>query len=181
MLHSTDRILTTHAGSLPRPRALFDLLVARQRGEAIDDAALTAAIDDATRHVVAAQLAAGIDVGNDGEQGRESFVTYVRDRLSGFGGEHQRPIMRDITHFPSFLELKLPQYARTQISLTRTPQAIGACATSTARRWRASSTPWRACSASSRAASPRPSSPPPRPGSSPRRWATPTTTAPRPT
>ena len=126
MLRSTDRILTTHAGSLPRPRALLDLLLARQRGGDVDPAVLAAAIEDATRHAVAQQLAVGIDVGNDGEQGRESFVTYVRDRLSGFGGEHQRPIMRDITAFPSFLELKLPQFARDQISLVRTPQAIGA-------------------------------------------------------
>jgi 5-methyltetrahydropteroyltriglutamate--homocysteine methyltransferase len=125
MLASSDRILTTHAGSLPRPKALFDLLVGRQRGEAVDAGALAAAVEAATRQAVVQQLAAGIDVGNDGEQGRESFVTYVRDRLSGFGGEHQRPIMRDITHFRSFLELKLPQYSRTQISLTRTPQAIG--------------------------------------------------------
>ena len=126
MLRSSDRILTTHAGSLPRPRALLDLLLARQRGGDVDPAVLAAAIEDATRHAVAQQLAVGIDVGNDGEQGRESFVTYVRDRLSGFGGEHQRPIMRDITAFPSFLELKLPQFARDQISLVRTPQAIGA-------------------------------------------------------
>lgn len=125
MLPSTDRILTTHAGSLPRPKALVDLLLARQRGDALDPAALTAAVETATRRAVAQQLATGIDVGNDGEQGRESFVTYVRDRLSGFGGEHQRPIMRDITHFPSFLELKLPQFSRDQISLVRTPQAIG--------------------------------------------------------
>ena len=126
MLRSSDRILTTHAGSLPRPRALLDLLLARQRGGDVDPAVLAAAIEDATRHAVAQQLAVGIDVGNDGEQGRESFVTYVRDRLSGFGGEHQRPIMRDITAFPSFLELKLPQFARDQISLVHTPQAIGA-------------------------------------------------------
>jgi 5-methyltetrahydropteroyltriglutamate--homocysteine methyltransferase len=125
MLRSADRILTTHAGSLPRPRALFDLLLARQRGHAADPAALAAAVEDATRRAVAQQLAAGIDVGNDGEQGRESFVTYVRDRLSGFGGEYQRPIMRDIIHYPSFLELKLPQFARDQISLVRTVQAIG--------------------------------------------------------
>jgi len=124
MLHSADRILTTHAGSLPRPRALFELLLARQRGEAVDAGALTAAIEAATRHAVAQQIAAGIDVGNDGEQGRESFVTYVRDRLSGFGGEHRRPVMRDITHFRSFLELRAPQFARDQVSLLRTPQAI---------------------------------------------------------
>ncbi len=125
MLHSADRILTTHAGSLPRPKALLDLLVARQRGDGVDPAALSAAIESATRHAVRQQLAAGIDIGNDGEQGRESFVTYVRDRLSGFGGEHRRPIMRDITHFPTFLELTMPLLARTQISLMRTPQAVG--------------------------------------------------------
>src|SRR6185436_18039978 len=104
--------------------ALFELLLARQRGEAVDAGALTAAIEAATRHAVAQQIAAGIDVGNDGEQGRESFVTYVRDRLSGFGGEHRRPVMRDITHFRSFLELRAPQFARDQVSLLRTPQAI---------------------------------------------------------
>ncbi|MFN8644925.1 MAG: cobalamin-independent methionine synthase II family protein [Candidatus Binatia bacterium] len=124
MLRSTDRLLTTHAGSLPRPRALLDLLVARRRGDAVDPAALQAAVDSATRHAVAHQLAAGVDVGNDGEQSRESFVTYVRDRLSGFGGQYQRPIMRDITHYPSFLALKLPQFARDQISLVQTAQAV---------------------------------------------------------
>ena len=126
MLGSTDRILTTHAGSLPRPQGLRDLLIARQRGAAVDEGALAAAIDEATRHAVVEQLAAGIDVGNDGEQGRESFVTYVRDRLSGFGGTHQRPVMRDIVHFRSFVELLAPQFARDQVSLLRTPQAIGA-------------------------------------------------------
>ncbi len=125
MLHSAERILTTHAGSLPRPRALVELLVRRSRGEAVDAGALEEAIDAATRHAVAQQLAVGIDVGNDGEQGRESFVTYVRDRLSGFGGQAQRPIMRDITHFASFLELKLPDFRRTMVSLTNTPQALG--------------------------------------------------------
>ena len=179
MLHSTDRILTTHAGSLPRPRALFELLVARQRGEAVDPGALTAAIEAATRHAVAQQIAAGIDVGNDGEQGRESFVTYVRDRLSGFGGEHRRPVMRDITHFRSFLELRAPQFAKDQVSLLRTPQAIADVRhVDGAPLARELDTLARVL-ASSRAASPRRSSPPRRPASSPRRWATRITTAPR--
>jgi len=125
VLRSDERILTTHAGSLPRPKGLVDLLVARSRREVVDPAVLAPAIDDATRRAVAQQLAAGIDVGNDGEQGRESFVTYVQHRLSGFGGGGRRPIMRDIVHFASFLQLKLPEYARTAVSLIDTPQAIG--------------------------------------------------------
>jgi 5-methyltetrahydropteroyltriglutamate--homocysteine methyltransferase len=125
MQRSEGRILTTHAGSLPRPRKLVEMLVAGSRHEAVDAAALAGAVDEATRHVVAQQLAAGIDVGNDGEQGRESFVTYVQHRLSGFAGETQRPIMRDITHFQSFLQLKLPEFSRTSVSLVRTPQAVG--------------------------------------------------------
>jgi 5-methyltetrahydropteroyltriglutamate--homocysteine methyltransferase len=122
---SDERILTTHAGSLPRPAALVQLFVSLSRGQPVDAAALAGAVDDATRHVVARQLAAGIDVGNDGEQGRESFVTYVQHRLSGYGGSGRRPIMRDIVHFPTFLQSKLPEYARAAVSLIETPQAIG--------------------------------------------------------
>ena len=63
MLHSARRILTTHAGSLPRPKALVDLLVARSRREAVDAGAFARAVDDATRHVIAQQAVAGIDIG----------------------------------------------------------------------------------------------------------------------
>jgi 5-methyltetrahydropteroyltriglutamate--homocysteine methyltransferase len=125
MQRSESRFLITHAGSLPRPRALVELLVARSRREPIDADLLANAVETATRHVVAQQQAVGIDIGNDGEQGRESFVTYVRHRLSGFGGVTPRPIMRDILHFRSFVELKLPEYSRTSVSLVQTPQAIG--------------------------------------------------------
>src|SRR5205823_6643597 len=75
---SDDRILTTHAGSLPRPPALRDLLVLASRREPVDAAALESAVDAATHAIVARQLDVGIDVGNDGEQGRESFFTYVQ-------------------------------------------------------------------------------------------------------
>jgi len=108
MLASSDEILTTHAGSLPRPPALLDLLVRLSRRETVDAAALTAAIEDATRATVAKQLAVGIHIGNDGEQPRESFFSYVQHRITGFGGTSQRPIMRDLVHYPSFLQLKLP-------------------------------------------------------------------------
>jgi 5-methyltetrahydropteroyltriglutamate--homocysteine methyltransferase len=125
MLASTDEILTTHAGSLPRPPALLDLLVRVSRREAVDLPALTVAIEDATRQTVAKQLAVGIHVGNDGEQPRESFLSYVQHRMSGFGGTSQRPIMSDLVHYPSFLQLKLPDFSRNMVSLMNAPKAIG--------------------------------------------------------
>ncbi len=125
MLASDDEILTTHAGSLPRPAALLELLVRVSRREAVDAAALSAAVEDATREIVAKQLAVGIHVGNDGEQPRESFLSYVQHRMSGFGGQSQRPIMRDIVHYPSFLQLKVPDFSRTMVNLMSAPKAIG--------------------------------------------------------
>src|SRR5690349_17559131 len=105
-MHRSDtRFLTTHAGSLPRSKALVELFVRQSRREPVSDAALDEAIEAATRHVVTQQLKAGVDVGNDGEQGRESFFTYVQHRMSGFAGESQRPVMKDIIHYRSFLEL----------------------------------------------------------------------------
>lgn len=119
------RILTTHAGSLPRPKALIELFTRQSRGEPVDAAALARAIEASTRHVIGRQLDAGVDVGNNGEQPRESFFTHVRHRMSGFGGASQRPVMRDITRYQSFLTLKLPDFSRTMVSLMSAPQAIG--------------------------------------------------------
>ncbi len=126
MQRSESRILTTHAGSLPRPRALVDRFVRASRGEAIDAAAQDRDVRSATERAVAQQLACGVDVGNDGEQSRESFFTYVRDRISGFGGQAQRPLMRDLALHPAFLELMLPHYTRGSVSLLTAPKAIGA-------------------------------------------------------
>ena len=89
MLTSESRILTTHSGSLPRPRSLADLHGRRSRGEQVDERELRAAVEEATAAVVAAQVEAGIDIGNDGEQARESFFTYVQHRMTGFGGDQQ--------------------------------------------------------------------------------------------
>ena len=102
MLHSTHRILTTHTGSLPRPAALTELYARRAAGEAIDEAALDTAAKTATRHVVRQQIAAGIDIGNNGEQQREAFFLYVRHRMTGFGGHWTRRPVADIAKYPGF-------------------------------------------------------------------------------
>ena len=96
MLTSESRILVTHAGSLPRPKALAELHGRRSRGEVVDDDELSTAIAEATAASIAAQREVGIDIGNDGEQARESFVTYVQHRMTGFGDSSHRPLMRDL-------------------------------------------------------------------------------------
>ncbi len=125
MLTSESRILTTHAGSLPRPPALAASHGRRSRGEDVDPDELRRAVEAATVDVIVAQAEAGIDVGNDGEQARESFVTYVQHRMSGFGGTSNRPVMRDLLEHPDFLELSLPRRERTQVNLMAAPAAIG--------------------------------------------------------
>jgi 5-methyltetrahydropteroyltriglutamate--homocysteine methyltransferase len=102
MLRSEHRILTTHTGSLPRPPALTELYARRAAGEAVDEAAIDAAGKVATRDVVRKQIAAGIDVGNNGEQMREAFFLYVRHRMSGFGGSWNRKPMADALRYPGF-------------------------------------------------------------------------------
>jgi 5-methyltetrahydropteroyltriglutamate--homocysteine methyltransferase len=87
MQRSTDRILTTHAGSLPRPAKLLPLLIALDAGESVDPGELAAEVRSAVTETVEKQLAAGVDVINDGEVSKPSYATYVKDRLTGFGGE----------------------------------------------------------------------------------------------
>jgi 5-methyltetrahydropteroyltriglutamate--homocysteine methyltransferase len=124
VLHSEERILTTHAGSLPRPRGLAELHGRRSRGEAVDRAELDGVVRAATAQVMAAQVDAGIDIGNDGEQARESFVTYVQHRMTGFGGTGRRPEKRDLLDHPDFQELTRAR--RAQVSLMAAPAAVGA-------------------------------------------------------
>lgn len=126
MQRSVGRILTTHAGSLPRPPALVELFVKKSRHEPYDATALATAVEDATRRVVREQLACGIDVGNDGEQQRESFFTHLQHRMRGFSGGWDRPLMRDLVRYPGFLQHKLPDFSRTMVSLLHTPQATAA-------------------------------------------------------
>ncbi|MFG1609062.1 cobalamin-independent methionine synthase II family protein [Actinoplanes sp. NPDC049265] len=83
-LRTTDRIVTTHAGSLPRPRGLVDLVMGREAGEDVDAGKLSDEVRSAVEEVARQQAAAGVDVLNDGEFGKAAFVSYAVDRLSGF-------------------------------------------------------------------------------------------------
>jgi 5-methyltetrahydropteroyltriglutamate--homocysteine methyltransferase len=75
MLMSTDRILVSHVGSLPRPDILSDLLIRQEAGETIDIAELARQVEMATEHVIRQQVESGVDIGNDGEQSRVGFQT----------------------------------------------------------------------------------------------------------
>jgi 5-methyltetrahydropteroyltriglutamate--homocysteine methyltransferase len=104
MKHSTDRILTTHVGSLPRSQAVTDVLFARERNEVSDTQAAAAVIADAVAEVVRRQVAVGIDVVSDGEMSKISYATYIAERLSGFGGDTPREPGQDLVEFPGLLK-----------------------------------------------------------------------------
>ena len=83
MKRSTDRILTTHVGSLPRPDDLRALILQKQQGQVVDEAAFAARVKSAVAETVGRQAEAGIDVVADGEMGRIGFIPYVNERLAG--------------------------------------------------------------------------------------------------
>jgi 5-methyltetrahydropteroyltriglutamate--homocysteine methyltransferase len=123
MKKSDDRILTTHVGSLPRNPTLRDLLVRQDRGEAIDEAELHRQVAQAVARVVAKQLEVGIDVGNDGEQPRVGFSTYVARRMRGFGGTSARPLSLDLIEFPDYAAM-LTARRRLAARINDAPQAV---------------------------------------------------------
>jgi 5-methyltetrahydropteroyltriglutamate--homocysteine methyltransferase len=107
---STDRILTTHVGSLPRPKPLIDLILGRERGDAVDAEAFEAASAKAVEEVVAKQVECGIDVVSDGEMSKPSYTMYIRHRVTGIAmdpraAEKGRDIMvgRDQLAHPDFM------------------------------------------------------------------------------
>jgi 5-methyltetrahydropteroyltriglutamate--homocysteine methyltransferase len=101
---STDRIITTHVGSLPRSRAVTDLVFARENEQAFDPQALATTVADAVRTVVAKQAEVGVDVVSDGEMSKISYATYIKDRISGFAGDSERNPPADLEAFPGFLD-----------------------------------------------------------------------------
>jgi 5-methyltetrahydropteroyltriglutamate--homocysteine methyltransferase len=112
---STDRILTTHVGSLPRPEPLVDLLVKKDHGEAYDHTAMDREVRKAVMDIVAHQVATGIDVVSDGEASKIGYATYIKDRLTGFGGEPFAPkAQRDLADYPAFRE-RMVQFTGPQV------------------------------------------------------------------
>ena len=104
MKTSTDRILTTHVGSLPRPAAVADGLFAREGGDpAFHPEAFVSLVSGTVAMTVARQVEIGLDVVSDGEMSKISYATYVKDRLSGFAGDSPRRAPQDLEQFPGFL------------------------------------------------------------------------------
>ena len=122
MKHSERRILTTHVGSLPRPRDMLAPLHARESGEPYDAAALERAVTEAVADAVQRQVALGIDVINDGEHGRASFATYANTRIGGLTREKRPPRhiarpTRDSLAFPAtYAEMKKMFSARRALT-----------------------------------------------------------------
>lgn len=125
MQRSTDKILTTHAGSLPRPQSLIALHTAKYAGTAVEAAAFGQAVEETVRTTIARQIDAGIDIINNGEMGRESFFTYVQHRMTGFGGTGTRAIMADLTRYPGSLERRRQAMSTDErVDLLKAPKAI---------------------------------------------------------
>ena len=118
MQRSTNRILTTHAGSLPRPADILQMIRAKSRGEAVDEQKLGSRVREAVAGVVRRQADIGIDVIDDGEFGKPSFVTYVRDRLDGLEASGLRPnawlSSREAVSFPEYYKLQESASPRTK-------------------------------------------------------------------
>jgi 5-methyltetrahydropteroyltriglutamate--homocysteine methyltransferase len=122
MRGSTDRILTTHVGSLPRSQAVTDVLFAREAGTVADADAARKVITDAVTEVVLRQVAAGVDVVSDGEMSKISYATYIADRFTGFAGDTPREPGQDLVEFPRLLE-KLAKLGST--AKYRRPRCVG--------------------------------------------------------
>jgi 5-methyltetrahydropteroyltriglutamate--homocysteine methyltransferase len=101
MKRSTERFLTTHTGSLPRPEDLIRAMYAKEEGVPVDSAALERRVASAVEEVVRKQADAGVDVINDGEMSKPSYATYIKDRLAGFGGSGNTFVYQDLVSFPN--------------------------------------------------------------------------------
>jgi len=126
MRHSSDRILTTHVGSLPRSQAVTEVVFAREKDAAVEPPNAAAILSDAVVDVLRRQKAAGVDVVSDGEMSKISYVTYIRDRITGFDGDTPREPGLDLIEFPRLLK-KLADSGAT--AKYRRPRCVGPIAT----------------------------------------------------
>ena len=119
---STDRILTTHVGSLPRPADVAELLLKKEQEEPFDEAELDARVRRGVAEIVARQVDAGVDVVSDGEMSKVAYSTYAKDRLTGFAGDSERRFNLDVAPYPAFRE-KMARMTGNQPM--RRPQCVG--------------------------------------------------------
>ncbi len=127
MFHSTDRILTTHVGSLPRPAPLLDLMKARLTGQPVDAAIYDARIAQSVREIVRDQADNGVDIVSDGETSKPGFTSYVRERLGGFEarpGGRGRQFSAEVRAFPEYYEA---YFGRAMYGAALVPLAAMVC------------------------------------------------------
>lgn len=128
MHYSAERMLTTHVGSLPRGERLLQMLVDREAGTAIDEAAFEKQVKHDLDYVLQKQAEVGVDIIGDGELPRLGFSFYVKDRMSGFGGHSPRGTVTDFAKFPGYARLKQQQAAKgDEISKSATLYAMPEC------------------------------------------------------
>lgn len=126
MLTSTDRILTTHTGSLPRPPELADAMVGRETGTTSPDSLeLAELVETAVDDVVRRQVERGLDIVSDGEMSKIGYSTYVKERLTGFDGEAGALSLADLEDFPEFTERALSGLVTTTPACTGAVQYVG--------------------------------------------------------
>jgi 5-methyltetrahydropteroyltriglutamate--homocysteine methyltransferase len=125
MKRSTDRFLTTHTGSLPRPEDLIRMMYAKEEGVPVDAASLSQRVAAAVEEVVRKQAAAGVDVINDGEMSKPSYATYIKDRLSGFGGTGNTFVYQDLVDFPNLARRVFGDPGRSRRKTPACNAAIG--------------------------------------------------------
>ncbi|HET7135268.1 MAG TPA: cobalamin-independent methionine synthase II family protein [Casimicrobiaceae bacterium] len=125
MRRSTDRFLTTHTGSLPRPDDLVRTMYAREEGVPVERAALEQRVAQAVDEVVRKQVDAGIDIVDDGEMSKPSYATYVKDRLAGFGGSGNTFVYQDLVGFPNLAKRVFGDPGRSRRKTPACNAAIG--------------------------------------------------------
>jgi 5-methyltetrahydropteroyltriglutamate--homocysteine methyltransferase len=125
MKRSTERFLTTHTGSLPRPEDLIRAMYAKEEGVPVDPSALEGRVASAVEEVVRKQAEAGVDVINDGEMSKPSYATYIKDRLSGFGGGGNTFVYQDLVAFPNLAKRVFGDPGRSRRKTPACNAAIG--------------------------------------------------------
>src|SRR5881396_1892749 len=125
MKRSTERFLTTHTGSLPRPDDLIRMMYAKEEGVPVDPDALALRVASAVEEIVRKQAEAGVDLVNDGEMSKPSYATYIKDRLAGFGGTGNTFVYQDLVDFPNLAKRVFGDPGRSRRKTPACNAAIG--------------------------------------------------------